>query len=729
MSVFQQLCEPLQKNLINRGWKSLRPIQERAFPEIAAGKNVLLIAPTAGGKTEAAFLPLLNRAYALQGKEAGVKILYIAPLRALLNNIESRCIETKLCGSVYLEAFKWHGDVDRTKKLAAAKSLPDVLLTTPESLDVILCSPYVDKPKFFAPLDAIIVDETHYFAGIDRGGQLVSVMNRTERILDRDVQRICLSATVGNPEQVLAWISLPSKRTQQIVRPPAQEEKAQRDAELNYHDPEDEVSLSSTVVRISTQLPDTKSIIFEPSRRAAEKRSKDFQGPACVCHVHHSSVDKFWREKAEFDLSQAKTATTVIATCTLELGLDVGDLDLIQQEGDFPSVSSYLQRIGRTGRREPPQRCYAHVTDEFDFLKNLAIMTLAEEGYVEDNSLPKNFYHLLLQQLMMLALGNYGFPVREAQGLLRSCSALSDISDAEFDELLTFWISTGVFRVSEGLLLLGPEVERRFGPTNYRDLYVLFDSPQTFEVWHGRTAIGTLDLLFVRAQREKFVFILAGRWWQVKEIRYNEGLVYVEPFLTAPPPATWIAPRGREISYRLAQQIKLLLLSDTFPSYLKQLAARDLLIRLRQTARAEGLSNVQIQFHSRPNNSHEVITYAGDRVNLLVAGLARKLMGWICEDQDVGYAYLRVRVPSEPAERFEISFSRFLDMVRRGNRLQDGQLLTELATPYDDEGDSKWSAWLPPKYRQGFLVGQLYDIPSTLNWLRIVGDQGKSPTR
>ena len=713
MSIFQQLCAPLQQSLIKHGWKtkSLRPIQEAAFPEIAAGKNVLLMAPTAGGKTHAAFLPLLNRCHGW--KEFGVKILYIAPLRALLNNIEDRLKSDGLTEAVYLEIFKWHGDVGRSKKMAAAKRLPDILLTTPESLDVILCSPYVDKNKFFAPLDAVVIDEAHYLAGNERGAQLVSVLNRLEITLNRDLQRACLSATVGNPEAVLGWLCLASKRPQVIVQPPA--DITERESQLNFYESNDEDAIAQVIVHASAGK---KSIIFEPSRKAAEKRSKDFQGQAFLCHVHHSSVDKFWREKAETDLAEANKAATVIATCTLELGLDVGDIDLIQQEGDFPSVSSYVQRIGRTGRRIPPQRCLAHVSDEFDFLKNLAIMTLADEGYIEDNMLPRNFYQVLLQQLLMLALANNGFPVEEARVALRRCAAMADVTDLEFDELLEFWIKKGVLRVAEELLLIGREVERRYSQTNYRDLYVLFDSPQTFEVWHGRMAIGTLDWLFISKKPEKFAFILAGKWWQVEEVHFEDGRVYVKPFLSVPPPATWISPRGHEVSYRIAQQIKRLLLSEDFPQHLQQDESRHFLATLRRRARAEGLIQAPIQFRLLANDSCDVVNYAGDRVNLLLTQLATKIKKWTCED--VGYASFRLQFGSEPVDYFERKFLGFLEQVKRDKLLEDTSLLAELAADYDDEDSSKWSPWLPPRYRQRFLASQVFDVSSARVWIEAV---------
>lgn len=709
MSVFHQLCTPLQETLLKRGWKNLRPIQEIAFPEITAGKNVLLLAQTAGGKTEAAFLPTLNQFY--RSRENGVKILYVAPLRALLNNIEDRLIESRICDAVNLQIFKWHGDVSRSKKLSVAKKKADILLTTPESLDVILCSSYIDKHEFFSPLQVAILDETHYFAGNDRGAQLVCVLNRLDRLLNRDLQRICLSATVGNPTEVLSWMCTPSKRPQAVIEGPTKQ--IERYAEMIYYPSDDDSQIANA---ITSRSFGKKSIIFEPSRRKAENRSKDF--PATkrrICFVHHSSVDKFWREDAEKKLLEAKSATTVIATCTLELGLDIGDLDLIQQEGSFPSVSSYIQRIGRTGRVIPPQRCYVHVTDELDFLKNLAIMSLADEDYVEDNLLQRNFYHLLMQQLLMLSLSNNGFPVLEAKNTLLGCASTSQISQEEFDALLSHWVNEKVFRTIDGLLLIGHEIERRYSPTNYRDLFVLFECPQTFEVWYGRSAIGTLDLHFVRTRKKKFVFILAGKWWEVDKIDYEDAKVFVKPISTAPPPASWASPRGYEISYILAQRIKELLLAKDDPSYLQGTDSQNFLTMLRRRAIAQGLDESKYEVQAISNTKWKIVNYAGDKVNLLIAYLATEIRGWSVED--INYESMVISANSVKNGNFEIMFADFLNEVQIDNLLADKSLLTELAEPFDDETTSKWSFWLPKEYRLRFLTEQVFDLKSVLNWL------------
>lgn len=711
MSVFASLCQPLQQALIRKGWRKLHPIQELAFEPIASGKNVLLVAPTAGGKTEAAFLPLLNRFYS--ARAPGIKILYIAPLRALLNNIELRLTESRIAEAVYLEVFKWHGDVSRSRKLAAIQRYPDILLTTPESMDVILASNYVNQKHLFEPLQATIIDEAHYFAGIDRGGQLVSLLARLQETFGRDIQRVCLSATVGNPDAVLDWFSDPSRRPRVVVTAP--EQKRERVSEIRYYRPAD---AEAEIDEIVTASQGKKNIIFVPSRKRAEQLSGHFHTRPTICHVHHGSIDKFWREQAEKDLAEARQAATVIATSTLELGIDVGDLDLIRQLGRFPNVSSYLQRIGRTGRRVPPQRCIAHVSDDEEFLINLAIISLAKEGYVEHNLLPRNFYHLLLQQLIVLILGNNGFQADKAWTALQHCSAFSEITQGEFGKLLVYWVQEDILRNVGGLLLLGGQIEKRYGHTNYLDVYALFDSPRVFEVWYGRQAVGSLDSIFVLQRPSDFAFILAGKWWRVKEVDYDDARVYVEPILERPSAPAWVARGGREVSYDIAQRIKRLLLEKDDPPCVDDPTLRQHLAHLRRNAEHEGLSDTPMRIVFLSANICEVVNYAGHSVNILLALLAKKLRNWNCAK--VGFESFQLNFGPQVSQNSHQAVQDFFISILSDKYLGDmGQLTGLIAKSHEGEG-AKWLGWLPSEFRYRFLVPYTFDLAAAKMWLEQV---------
>src|SRR5215467_13995237 len=208
-SVFTRFPPRLQEAIVSRlGWSTLRPVQERAGHALLDGKNAVILAPTAGGKTEAAMFPMLARL--IEHEPAGVGLLYIAPLRALLNNQAERLgTYTSMVG---LRRFLWHGDIKDSQKRRFINEPTEVLMTTPESLEVMLLSPRVPHPTLFRDVRGLIVDEVHALAGTDRGAHLMSVCERLVRHTTHDVQRIGLSATVGNPTTILTWLQGTSHR-------------------------------------------------------------------------------------------------------------------------------------------------------------------------------------------------------------------------------------------------------------------------------------------------------------------------------------------------------------------------------------------------------------------------------------------------------------------------------------------------------------------------------------
>ena len=196
---FDRLHSSIQHHIVNSmGWRDLRPLQQEAVDPILDGKSCLLIAPTAGGKTEAAILPILSRM--LSESWQGLSVLYVCPIRALLNNLEERL--SFYCSLVGRRCGLWHGDVGQAARSAILREPPDILLTTPESLEAILISRRTDRSYFFGSLRAVIIDEVHAFAGDDRGWHLLAVLERIAKLADRQAQRIGLSATIGNPDEI-----------------------------------------------------------------------------------------------------------------------------------------------------------------------------------------------------------------------------------------------------------------------------------------------------------------------------------------------------------------------------------------------------------------------------------------------------------------------------------------------------------------------------------------------
>src|SRR5205823_5724485 len=197
------------------GWNALRPVQQAVSDPVLAGRHLLILAPTAGGKTEGAFFPVLSRM--LTDGWRGLSVLYVCPIKALLNNLDTRLV--RYCTLLGRRSALWHGDIPAGQKKAILRDPPECLLTTPESLEVMLVSSNVNR-SLFAALQVVILDEVHAFAGDDRGWHLLAVLSRIERLCGREFQRIGLSATVGNPEELLDWLAGACKGGRQVCRPP-----------------------------------------------------------------------------------------------------------------------------------------------------------------------------------------------------------------------------------------------------------------------------------------------------------------------------------------------------------------------------------------------------------------------------------------------------------------------------------------------------------------------------
>ena len=213
---FERLNPAVQHHIVNSlGWKTLRPLQEHAIDPVLDGDHVLLLAPTAGGKTEAAVFPLLSRM--LTERWSGLSVLYVCPIKALLNNIEPRL--RAYCALVGRRVGLWHGDVGAARRAAIMRERPDLLLTTPESIEVMLVSSRSEPRVFFQNLQAVVVDELHAFAGDDRGWHLLAVLERVRRMAGREIQRLGLSATIANPEALLEWLAPAASRPRRVIAP------------------------------------------------------------------------------------------------------------------------------------------------------------------------------------------------------------------------------------------------------------------------------------------------------------------------------------------------------------------------------------------------------------------------------------------------------------------------------------------------------------------------------
>ncbi len=370
MNSFDRLHPALRYHIVNTlGWRDLRPIQLEAIEPILQGLDVLLLAQTAGGKTEAAVLPMLSR----MASDAwhGLSVLYVSPLRALLNNLEPRL--QRYASMVGRRAALWHGDVGNAARRWMLTEPPDLLLTTLESLEAILISSRIDHAVLFENLRSVVIDELHAFAGDDRGWHLLFLLARLEHLTGRTIQRVGLSATIANPDALLAWLARGrGGRVVGSVGSPSVGEIIV-----------DHVgSLNNAVTVLSRVFRGERRLIFADSRARVEELAAGLRSAGLQTFVSHASLSADERRAAEAAFS-AEPDCAIVATSTLELGIDVGDLDRVIQVGAPPTVSALLQRMGRSGRRAGSQRnVLLLATDENEFLADLAMATLSREGFV-----------------------------------------------------------------------------------------------------------------------------------------------------------------------------------------------------------------------------------------------------------------------------------------------------------------------------------------------------------
>ena len=513
---FDRLHGALQYHIVNSmGWSGLRSTQADAVVLILEGKHCLILAPTAGGKTEAAILPVLSR---LATEEwPGPSVLYVCPIKALLNNLESRL--SRYAGFVGRTVQVWHGDVGQGAKARARRSPPDILLTTPESLEGMLISTQVDRASWFGSVRVVIVDELHAFAGDDRGWHLRAVIKRIEAYARQAIQRIGLSATVGNPDELLDWFAGPGKR--QVVG----SSSVSTDADVTI----DHVgSIANAATVISRWQRGAKRLVFCDSRSRVEELAVALRRLATRTFVSHSSLSASERKLAETAFAEEQDCV-IVATSTLELGIDVGDLDYVIQIDAPSTVSSFLQRMGRSGRRPGSRRnCLFLTTTDEAFLLACAITTLWREKYVEHIEPPPLPWHMVAQQMLALVLESPGLPAHEVVGVARK--QFPDLDPATLATVFDFMVGKGILFVSSGLASMGPEGETLFGRAHFLELLSAFASPMVLAARYGSSELGYVDPMAVQPLKDgPTVLLLGGRSWRVMSVDWSRRMVYLEP--------------------------------------------------------------------------------------------------------------------------------------------------------------------------------------------------------
>jgi len=608
---FYRLAPFIQEFIYRENWENLREVQVKAIEAILDTPNhILITSGTASGKTEAAFLPVLTDLY--ERPSATIGAMYIGPLKALINDQFYRL--EKLLEDSHIPVQSWHGDIAQSKKEKFLRHAQGILQITPESLEAMLINRQTELSRLFGDLRFVIVDEVHAFIGSDRGRQVLCQLERLARYQARPARRIGLSATLGEPEKAMEWLAggtkndvtyIPDTKGRREVLlglehfitvedDESNEIERGRDEEVPIpflpDTPESEHISETSVTEQPVIIDQTddlfkhmyqmvratkKTLIFANSRNETEEVIQGLRRQAGVenededgYYVHHGSISASLREQAEEDMRNPEKQACVAATITLELGIDLGSLDQVFQLNATSTVSSFVQRLGRSGRRGGAAKMFFYSREDapeddaslgeripWKLLQTIAIIQLyLEEKWIEPPDIPNLPLSLLYHQTMSAITAQTELTAADLADRVLRLSPFANITLDQYRTLLLHMLETEhLERVEGGGLIIGATGERIVN--NYH-FYATFQDETSYLVRDGTREIGSIQSLPIIGDR----FRLAGRAWKVVNIDDDKRVIQVEA-VKGKAEAYW-SGGGAAIHTRILQRIRRVLEED-----------------------------------------------------------------------------------------------------------------------------------------------------------------------
>ena len=620
MDIFNRYAPFVQDYIYRNGWESLRAIQVAAGDAIFnTDKNVLLCASTASGKTEAAFFPIIT--LFSEDPPSSVGALYIGPLKALINDQFLRLND--LCAEAEIPVWHWHGDVSQSHKQKLLKNPSGILQITPESLEALLLRKHAFIPKLFGDLRFIVIDEVHSLMRGDRGGQTLCLIERLSRLAGVNPRRIGLSATIGDPVGTGEFLAagtgkgtvIPKIESKGIkwrlsmehffTTPGAESGENRNAAALPALDMKTDTAPENSDPGFGYIFEHTrgkKCLVFVNSREECEAVTTTLRGYCEARHepdrflIHHGNLSASFRETAEAVMKDDEQNMTTVTTATLELGIDIGRLERAFQVNAPFTVSSFLQRMGRTGRRDLPPEMWFVMREEqpearallpetmpWELLQGIALVQLyIEERFVEPPKTDRLPYSLLYHQTMAtLASSGELTPAALAQKVL-SLSYFHRITKEDYKILLRHLLETEqIERTEEGGLIVGLSGERQ---TNSFKFYAVFKENEEYTVRSESEELGTI--VMPPPVGEKIA--IAGHVWIVEEVDHKRRLVYCTKVRGKVP--AYFGQCPGDINTRVLERMREALSEEkNYPYLMKNAVAR--LGEARSAARLSGITH------------------------------------------------------------------------------------------------------------------------------------------
>ena len=623
MDVFDRYAPFIQDFIYRSNWESLRAIQAAAGEAIFnTDENVLLSASTASGKTEAAFFPILTLFSEDMPRSVGA--IYIGPLKALINDQFTRL--TELCEEADIPVWHWHGDAAQSHKAKMLKNPSGILQITPESLEAMLLRKHALIPKLFGDLRFIVIDEVHSLMRGDRGGQTLCLIERLSKLAGVQPRRIGLSATIGDLEATGEFLASGTNRGTVIPRIEAKGTKWRLSMEHFYISQQNQPEGGADVEALPVLEEKTdsapehadagmgyifehtrvkKCLVFVNSREECEAVTTTLRSYCEANHepdrflIHHGNLSAAYRETAEAAMKDDDIFMTTCTTATLELGIDIGRLERAFQVDAPFTVSSFLQRMGRTGRRDLPPEMWFVIREElpeprsmlpetvpWKLIQGIALVQVyVEERWVEPPKLDRLPFSLLYHQTMSTLASNGELTPAQLASRVLSLKYFHRISQDDFRVLLRHLLETEhIQRTEEGGLIVGLAGERVINSFKF---YAVFQENEEYTVRWDSQELGTV--VSPPPVGEKLA--IAGHVWVVEEIDHKRRLVYCEKIKGKVP--AYFGDCPGDINTKILLRMRQVLREDrSYPYLMKNAVQR--LAQGRQSARNSGLTETPL---------------------------------------------------------------------------------------------------------------------------------------
>jgi len=647
-SAFDKLARPVQKWIRQQGWRELRDIQARSIRTIyETNADLIVAASTAGGKTEAAFLPLISQVLDEPFDGTGFDLLYIGPLKALITDQAMRL--EGICQEAELPVVPWHGDVSQSIKTRALKSPKGILLITPESLEALFIRRGLEIARLFGATRAVVIDELHTVLDSERGVQLRSLLTRLELAIKRPIRRIGLSATLGDMDLARAYLRPDAASSVQLIEADGGEAELRLQLRGYLSGDEDENSPSATdaiAAHLFKHLRGSDNLVFAGARQRVEIYADRLRELCEREHLpqefypHHASLSREHRDFVERRLKDAAKPTTAVCTSTLELGIDIGDVTCVAQIGAPFSVAALRQRLGRSGRREGQPailRQYAveaKLTPESSFvdrlrlglIRSIAMIDLLLEGWCEPPKPQALHLSTLVHQILSVIAQRGGASASAVYNVLCREGPFRKVTTEVFADVLRAigHPETGLIeQAGSGLLLLGPTGEKL---VEHYSFYAVFQTPEEFRLVAEGRDLGTLPIDNVLAPGMLLMF--SGPRWVVQEIHDREKVIIVKPAKAGVPPV--FGGDAGDIHDKVIDRMFSVLEGDINPPYMEAVS-----LALLDEARAH---YEQIGFRSKNVYSFgertSIIATRVGTVKTSTLALALRSKGFLVEQHD-----------------------------------------------------------------------------------------------